>query len=477
MRDLLKPLAGYGAAELVAKAFLYAVSVLLARFLGAESYGVVALVLALIQLVSMIAGAGHPNASLKMYAEAESTEDREAILGSVLTLIVGAGAITLLALAGSRILFEDVFATITLSLAVPATIGGVFLAVLMVFQLHFRLGEEISAAVTLRVGSITLYTLLALGFAILAEWGAVGFAVGAAASYAIGAGAAVVYWYSTDRKLRYRRAWGGLALVGGAPYLVQAVLAWVNNFGNQFIVEEMLTARAVGLYAAAFSLAQLMLLPITALMQAWVPRFLAIRAELGDAVALSQHAAFGNFLVWVVANLALALSAIAPWLVPILVGSEYLPAVPLVILLSFGLLTSVYYHLCLPAIQIYGRGQMLLAASAIAGAVGVGANILAIDVIGVWGAGIGYICGLGTLAAVVTVIAVRNFGWQLDWIFTLPLQIGAGMAMVLIASLSSLLGRVGVVILVAAVSGGVMLWRFRRTGGGHPVIANREPVA
>jgi O-antigen/teichoic acid export membrane protein len=136
----------------------------------------------------------------------------------------------------------------------------------------------------------------------------------------------------------------------GLPFAVAGILASIEMRANALLLGALDGDRAVGWYSAASRLVEGLRLAPNAFFGALLPALAALgavehRARFNSMFRRGELAllAFGG-------SAALLLSLLAPWLVPLLYGDAFVPAVPVLIVLSWSLV---------PALSI-GLGTLLL---------------------------------------------------------------------------------------------------------------------
>ena len=105
----------------------------------------------------------------------------------------------------------------------------------------------------------------------------------------------------------------------GMPLVPSALLLWVTNFADRFILVKLVNTSEVGLYSVGVRIASAMILLLTAFRTAW-PAF-AYSIERDDE-AKSAYGFVLTYLVLISTWVATALALLSPWLVRWLGAAE-----------------------------------------------------------------------------------------------------------------------------------------------------------
>jgi O-antigen/teichoic acid export membrane protein len=128
--------------------------------------------------------------------------------------------------------------------------------------------------------------------------------------------------------------------------LVSNVVIFFKERSTDFVIGSIQGPRALGLYNVSNELSQLPMTELAApINRALIPSFARIQDDLGRV-----HAAFGNSIGWLAVALipaAAGICAVAPHLVPVLLGPQWLDAVALMQVLSIaGGLIALHSPIC-----------------------------------------------------------------------------------------------------------------------------------
>lgn len=442
------------------KLIVLATTIVLARLLSPQEYGLVALALVLMSYAETIADAGVAQALV--YLPRTGIIARSALLISVLLGLALASAAVLAAPLIARLFnLPDVAPLVqVLGLSVLATSCGAVPEALLRRDLLFK---QLTAAPVIRAATMGTITLL-LAFGGHGAWSlAVGTAAGSVAY-------AATCWFL----VRGRAPWqiwrvGKDALRAnmkyGAPVAGSNLLARLIFDVDYLIIGLLLGAQALGFYTLAFRLPEALILNIFFVLSTVLfPLYAQVRSDperLRDGYLKSVQI---QSLYGVSAGVGLAV--LAPILIPLLFGEKWMDAVlPLVFLALYAAARSlgagandVYKALGRPGLSIgisVVRIVILVPALLVAtqwGIIGVACAQLVVAVL--------FACGMQAVAAKVIQIRARRL-----WRAVVPgLVCGAAVAVAGLGTLA--LPRLGGVMTVAlvVVTGIALVYAILRLG-------------
>ncbi|HEY8701801.1 MAG TPA: lipopolysaccharide biosynthesis protein [Arthrobacter sp.] len=393
------------------KLIVLATTIVLARLLSPQEYGLVALALVLMAYAETIADAGVAQALV--YLPRSGIMARSALLISVLLGLVLAGAAILAApvIAGLFNLPDVAPLVQVLGLSVLATSCGAVPEALLRRDLLFK---QLTAAPVIRAATMGTVTLL-LAFGGRGAWSlAVGTAAGSVAY-------AATCWFLVRKQAPWQ-IWrvGKDALLAnvkyGAPVAGSSLLARLIFDVDYLIIGLLLGAQALGFYTLAFRLPEALILNVFFVLSTVLfPLYAQVRGDperLRDGYLKSVQI---QALYGLTAGVGLAV--LAPLLIPLLFGEKWLDAVlPLVFLALYAAARSlgagandVYKALGRPGLSIgisVVRLVILVPALIFAtrwGIIGVACAQLAVAVL--------FACGMQAVAAKVIRIRARRL-WR-----------------------------------------------------------------
>ncbi|EYR62950.1 hypothetical protein N866_04085 [Actinotalea ferrariae CF5-4] len=171
----------------------------------------------------------------------------------------------------------------------------------------------------------------------------------------------------------------------GLPFTGSVVAGVVQNDADKTLLVRAGLAEPAGHYSVAYRMASIAYLPVLAVLQTTFYRFFAAGAEGGlpATAALGRRLAKPLLAYGVLASVGLVVCA--P-LVPVLVGEQYRPSVPLLMLLAPLVLVKVVQSLTGDVLTGAGFQHVRTRCVAIAAGVNVATNLVLIPVLGLYGA-------------------------------------------------------------------------------------------
>lgn len=341
----LNKLLGQGAIYLFGSMLSAAVPFLLlpflARWLGPADFGIVGTFISLVGvLVAAIGLSTHGYVPVAFYRE--GPQSMGPVVGGVTAICLMGLTIMLLlvTLFGGSIEALSLIPADWLWLVAVAAAGQFLIAVaLSVFQTLQRPW----AYIAVQVGYAALLGALSVALILFSKLGWEGRAMGQVIAVSIVVAAAFLYlsvripidWRPSDWPLRK-------LLRFGAPLLPHAMAAIAMASMDRFILASVEGAQQLGFYVAAAQIASLVVVAATAGNQAWLPWLYSRLAANSDAA--DRELVRMTYLVFAcLFATALGLILIAPWLVPLIAGSQFVEAVPLLRLLALATAMNAAY--------------------------------------------------------------------------------------------------------------------------------------
>jgi len=310
------------------------VGVWLARYLGPTSYGQLGYALALAGLWGGLATLGVDNLVVRELVR--QPEERRAILATALGLrLIGGGLAAIGAIATAWFLRGSGDLAVILT---ALTSLGVLWAVGETFDGWFQ--AELRADLAVRARTLALLLVTAGRIAlILAHASVVAFAALAALETLL---AAIALAWAARRagvpvpRPQLAGAWTGRLLRECWPNIIAnlAVMAYMRL--DRVLLGELADERSVGLYSAAASLVEVWYVVPIALVTSATPLFTRLRTE-DPARYPADLARFARLLAGLGLAMALPLTLAAPWVLPLLFGEAFRAAVPVLMILPWGL--------------------------------------------------------------------------------------------------------------------------------------------
>lgn len=159
----------------------------------------------------------------------------------------------------------------------------------------------------------------------------------------------------------------------GLPFALAGILAGVELRANVFLLGALAGERAVGWYSAASRLSDGLRLAPNAFFGALLPALAALEAHPNRAGLVRFFRRSQAVLIGFGAGSAILLTLLAPQLIPLLYGEGMTPAVPVLVVLGWGLIPALAAGLLV--LYLYARGDERFVNLLLA--VGLGVQVLA----------------------------------------------------------------------------------------------------
>jgi O-antigen/teichoic acid export membrane protein len=195
------------------------------------------------------------------------------------------------------------------------------------------------------------------------------------------------------------------------PLVPSALLLWVTNFADRFILVKLVDTAEVGIYSVGVRIASAMILLLTAFRTAW-PAF-AYSIE-DDTEARSAYGFVLTYLVVISTWVATALGLLSPWLVRWLAKSDFASASRVVGPLAFSTVAFAGYIVLAIGVGRARRTQFNWVVSGLAAVVNIGLCFALIPSYGMMGAAI------ATVAAYVVMFLAM--AWWSQHVYPVPYQ-------------------------------------------------------
>jgi O-antigen/teichoic acid export membrane protein len=196
-----------------------------------------------------------------------------------------------------------------------------------------------------------------------------------------------------------------------------SAILWIIHSSDRYIVAWALGDREVGIYAASYTLANIVSMTLSPVQAVLFPT-LSKSFDQHDLTATRDYLAFTlKFLAFVSFPIAFGLWALAPGLLPMLTTTEFSAGATAVAYVGFGLLFYSLFQISLYVLYLYKKTYLetiLLASSAVLNIV---LNLVLIPLMGINGAALATLIAFLVLGCVTTVIARRNLTYPMSALF------------------------------------------------------------
>jgi O-antigen/teichoic acid export membrane protein len=275
----------------------------------------------------------------------------------------------------------------------------------------FRVEERSLSYAIASVANVLITVVAMVVFVAVAHWGAAGLIVGnftgTLAVYVV-----LLLYRSEQLGLQFDRALFRRMQTFGMPLVPSALALWAINFVDRQFVNHYNGLAEAGVYSAAIKVASVITFVMVAFRTAW-PAF-AYSIE-DDREARRTYSFVLTYLLTAASWAALALGALAPWLVDLLTNPSYHRAEKGVALLAFAFAIYAGYTVLAIGSGRARKTQFNWVVSGIGAAVNIGLNFWLIPRWGMVGASIATLAGYVVLFGGMTAYAQRVYPVPYQW--------------------------------------------------------------
>ena len=429
MAFLLKDSVLYGGAS-AASRFLSIFTVpILTRVFSTAEYGVIDAIAVLGGVFASFATMGMDSAVARYFYETEDAAERREIVSQALLVQV------VLALLATGVLLLQAERIVGGALAAPEYAGAFrLLAVALPFAVLVQFSRNLLKWVFARrqflvvsLGSAAVVVALTVVLAAGVGMGVEGVFWAQIAGLGLFSALGLWYcraWLTWPRSVRWVRP----MLAFGWPYMLVGAFAGLVPSLDRVVTTRYLGLEAMGMYAVAYKVASLLLLPITGFQMAWGPFALALYRE-PDAAETYDRVVMGFTAAAALAAFSLAM--LAGPLVRVFASERYLPAAALVLPLAFGLVIDALSWITGIGIELSKRTTLGVVSYFAGVGAGLGTMLLLVPSLGLAGVAWGMVAGRLALTVSRTLLAYRV--WPVRFRLAAPalllaLALGTGVA-------------------------------------------------
>jgi O-antigen/teichoic acid export membrane protein len=412
LKELLRHSAIYGLGNLVARIVSVLLLPLYTRYLTPGDYGLIETLVALSAVLTALVAQAMKSAFFRFYFDsAEDDRRRRVILTAFWYVMVAATTVlafgVLLAGTVSLLLFGD---DSHRGLVVAAFVG--LWAAMNYEQMTsmFRVEKRSSAYLVATLANLVFTVTATVLLVVLFDQGPLGVIVGNfTGTLVVYAGLLVhrrsVLGFGFDREL-YR------SMVQYGLPLVPSVLAlWATNFSDRFFLVKLADVDEVGLYSIGARLASAIVIALTAFRMGWPAFAYAIE---DDREAKRTYSFVMTYVLFVTCWAALALGALAPWLLRLITTEAFYPAENVVAPLAFATAAFGGYTVALISVGRVRATRLNWTVTGAAALLNVALNLVLIPPFGRMGAAFATVAAYSLMCAVMI--------WRAQTVFPVPYQ-------------------------------------------------------
>jgi O-antigen/teichoic acid export membrane protein len=413
LKELARHSAIYGIGSVVSSLIAVFLLPLYTRYLTRAEYGAIETLVAASAVLTIFLQAGINSAFFRFYFDSPEPEQRNRVVrtsfwftmaGATLGLVLG------LAFApeiSSWLFGTDARAGLVRAAAVMLWANLNYQQMTSLFRVEQRSVAYVIASLTNVLITIGATILLVVGL----HKGAVGALVGNFT------GTLCVYF----PLLVYRRFQLGLEFdrsllwrmnAFGLPLVPSALALWVNNFSDRLFLVKLSGPAEVGLYSIGIRISSAIVLLLTAFRTAWPAFAYSIEDE---REARTTYGYVLTYVLLVVCWAALALGALAPWIVHVLTTPKFFSAQRVVALLAFSNAAKAGFMVVSIGIGRARRTRFNWIVTGAAAAVNIGLNLALIPPYGMMGAAISTLVSFSFMFAFMAWHAQRIYPVPYQW--------------------------------------------------------------
>lgn len=423
----------YGAGGLIQRVLAVLLLPIYTRYLTPSDYGTVETLIALTTVLVIVLRLGISTAFIRFYFDSKDPVRRRLVLRTSFWFTMTMATVGLvLGLALSPEIASGLFGSSGEALVVAAAFVGLWAQMNWEQMLAlFRVEERAVAFVSATLVNIGVTIAATLTLVVALDKGALGVIVGNFT------GTLVVYVLL----LGYRREQLGLQVDRhllramnryGLPLVPSALMLWVTNFSDRFLLLKLADSAEVGLYSVGVRVASAMALLLTAFRMSWPPFAYSIEDDREAKATYSFVLTYVmTFMTWVATGLAL----LSPWLVDLIAAPEFSRSSDVVGPLAFSVVLFSGYVVVAIGLGRTKRTQFNWVVTGAAAIVNVGLNVTLIPRYGMMAAAFATLAAYATMFVGMVWWARRVFpvSWQWRRVLT---AVGIGVATVAVGKLA-----------------------------------------
>jgi O-antigen/teichoic acid export membrane protein len=405
----------YAGSAALLKTLGFLLSLWMAASLSVSDYASWGLLYAFQTALTTFGAAGILEAVVGLLASNEQVEQRRKLFGGA----TGTFAVTMTAsIVVAVMLWIFVFGRESASFLTLASVlaSGVLLAFVALQAQVIRLEERHFASLAFNfVAPLLALVGSAVWFA--AERSAqsyfFGSAVGLAAALAVLWRAGEIQVYRPVLHRKHRNA----VIRRLGPYIAVAFFGWLSGYGNNIVVATLFSATEVAQFTFALSVGAVMQLVASSLNQVWSPRFFRItRTESFDSVEQKNRRFYFSQSIVLGTVAALSILLLPPLLNSLGGNLSFYGSMRMELFLVFGayIILSPWWH-CHNYFLAYDRGQSVLNIVLVTSALGIGAWLLLMWVLGPLGIYVGFFCQMVIRSVGIAMYARRFWPVRVTW--------------------------------------------------------------
>lgn len=350
----------------------FLVGLVLAHLLSPAEYGLIGIILVFVAVFNSIVDGGLSNALIRK-SNADDYDYNTVFYSNVVLSVLLCATMFLSAPWVGRFFNQGQLVPLTRAMSVIVVINAFALVqrTLLVKQIDFKAQTKVSLIANLSSGCIGI----AMAFYGLGVWSLVGQQLSRALFQTL------LLWAYSRWYPSWLFSWCSFRdLVGyGWKLLVSTLIDTVWREINQIVIGKCYSPQALGQYTRAYQFSSIFSSNLTSVVQRVSFPTLSAMQEKKEQMSMAYRRIIGvTMLVTFICMLCLA--AVAEPLIRVLVGDQWLEAVPMLQILCFSMMLYPLHAINLNMLQVQGRSDLFLRLEIIKKIIGVGPLMLGIFV-------------------------------------------------------------------------------------------------
>jgi O-antigen/teichoic acid export membrane protein len=398
LKELFGNLVVYGLGDTATQVVSFFLLPLYARYLSTTDYGILALLLTVEVGAKVAFRWGIDGAFMRLYFDCADQAERQRLASTqFFFLFVVNGTLLVIGLYGASWLGPYLFETHqydwTLRLVLINTfVVGFYYLPFHVMRIERRTQTFISLGFSRSLATILMRLVLVIAFE-LGVHGVILADIGVTSLFTL----VMLRWFAPLIRPVFSLSLLRESLRFGLPRLPHGIAHQIIGSSDRYILGRFVTLHEIGLYSTGSSLGMGLKLFLSSFEQAWAPFYFGVMREPDAKETFSRVTTYGALILGL---LAAGLAACARDLIVAAMPSAFHPAAQVVPWIGLGVALQGMYLLTSIGLNITKHTEYYPAATGIAAATSVGANLLLVPTFGIMGAAWSNVLAYGVLALV-----------------------------------------------------------------------------
>jgi O-antigen/teichoic acid export membrane protein len=384
IRELSKGLAIYGMGDVAIQIVNFLLLPLYVQYLTRADYGIIALLAAIEAPAKLAFRWGVDGAFMRFWYDCDDDGERQELASTLFFFLLAInGTLLLASLAIAPLVSERLFDhpgyTLALQLVLLNTfaIGFTFIP-FHVLRMQNKPGEYSALALARSVATLILRLVLIVGFG----YGVMGIVISDIVVTVL-LMVVMLRWFAPLIRLTFSRMVLRRALAFGLPRVPHGFALQIMAVADRFILQKFRSVGEIGAYSMGVTFGLIPKIALAAFESAWAPFYYATAREPGAQKVFTTVTTYG---IAVLALMTAGLSAIAPDLLAVMTGGQFVDAAAVVSWTALGVFFYGIYLLTSIGLNITSHTRYYPVSTMIGAAANVGLNLALIPTYGMVGA-------------------------------------------------------------------------------------------